>query len=281
MDQMWQHQPANPTHNLVRCMLFSVAFAGLASCGTVDPGPPGGESTHVVSGPGSVRHEMVLVPAGEFPMGSNTDQDDEKPVHWVHLDDFTIDRYEVTNRKYLDFVKTTNRPYTSEGYSGVAGRNPLIGPSQPVMGVSWYDAYAYCQWAGLRLPTEAEWEKAARGTDARLYPWGDQEPDTVRANCDSRLDSTTAVGSFPEGSSPYGALDMAGNLWEWVQDGYDPEYYTRSPYENPTGPIRATKAVFRGGSWLTPPDMLRSSNRNSDTPTRKSRDVGFRCARSY
>ncbi len=224
---------------------------------------------------------MVLVPAGGFLMGSNEDQDDEKPVHTIYLDAFSIDKFEVTNKKYLEFVQATDRPYTSEGYAGVAGRNPLTGPQQPVMGVSWYDAQSYCQWAGLRLPTEAEWEKAARGTDGRLYPWGDGEPDTARANCDSRLDSTTAVGSFPQGASPYGAHDMAGNLWEWVQDGYDPEYYAWSPYENPPGPVRATKAVFRGGSWLTPPDMLRSSNRNSDIPTRKSRDVGFRCARSY
>jgi formylglycine-generating enzyme required for sulfatase activity len=223
---------------------------------------------------------MVLVPAGEFLMGSNDDQDDERPVHTIFLDAFAIDKFEVTNRKYLDFVRATGRPYTSEGYSAMAGRNPLIGPDQPVMGVSWHDAFAYCRWAGLRLPTEAEWEKAARGADGRLYPWGHQAPDTTRANCDSRLDSTMVVGSFPAGSSPYGAHDMAGNLWEWVEDGYDPDYYWRSPRENPTGPIGAPSAVFRGGSWLTPPDMLRSSNRNSDSPARKSRDVGFRCARS-
>jgi hypothetical protein len=175
--------------------------------------------------------EMVLVPAGEFWMGSDDGNDDEKPRHRVDLDAYYIDRYEITNGLYQRFMEATNRPgprYWSDSH--------LNGASQPVVGVNWYDAEAYCRWVGKRLPTEAEWEKAARGDDGRTYPWGEQW-DSSRANSkESQRNKAAPVGSYPSGVSPYGAYDMAGNVWEWVADWYAKDYYERSPPAEPAGP---------------------------------------------
>jgi len=221
--------------------------------------------------------ETVLIPAGEFWMGTDDQDDDEKPRHHVNLDAFAIDRYEVTNERYRRFVDASGHPPPRFG----APVDPAIlgGASQPVVGVSWLDAEAYCRWAGKRLPTEAEWEKAARGEDGRVYPWGDLW-DSSRANSkESGLGRSVPVGSYPTGVSPYGVHDMAGNVWEWVADWYAEDYYQRSPRRNPTGPESGRWKVLRGGSWGYLPSLLRTSKRLSITPELRNTVVGFRCAR--
>jgi iron(II)-dependent oxidoreductase len=221
---------------------------------------------------------MVAVPAGEFWMGSeDTDRDalaDEKPRHRVYLDAFTIDAYEVTNAHYKRFLDAMGRaapPFWTD--------SRFNAPTQPVVGVSWGDADAFCRWAGKRLPTEAEWEKAARGSDGRKYPWGDQW-DPSRANStETGIGTTKPAGSYPGGASPYGAHDMVGNVWEWVADWYDGAYYKGSPERNPTGPATGQRRVLRGGSWYVNPVALRSADRYDLTPGSRLTAVGFRCAR--
>ncbi|MGH2619751.1 MAG: formylglycine-generating enzyme family protein, partial [Anaerolineales bacterium] len=171
---------------------------------------------------------MVFVPAGPFEMGSNSGDNSERPVHTVTLDAFWIDRTEVTNAMYEMCVNAgaCESPGRTESYS----RSSYHGDSQfanyPVIFVSWYDAKASCEWAGRRLPTEAEWEKAARGKDGRTFPWGNASPDANLLNFDLDVGDTTETGEYPAGASPYGALDMAGNVWEWVNDWYEETYYS-------------------------------------------------------
>lgn len=205
-------------------------------------------------------------------MGSEDGDPDEKPRRRVYLDAYYIDKYEVTNALYGKFMQATGRSAPT-----LWGAN-FNGPAQPVVGVSWDDAEAYCKWAGKRLPTEAEWEKAARGTDGRKYPWGEQW-DSSRANSsEAKLNKTAPVGSYPAGASPYGAHDMAGNVWEWVADWYDANYYQRAPGSNPKGPDSGQYRVLRGGSWLHVPWLLRSATRFWYVPTGRSYIIGFRCA---
>jgi formylglycine-generating enzyme required for sulfatase activity len=216
--------------------------------------------------------EMVRVPAGEFTMGSD-DHDNEKPPHRVYLDAYAVDKYEVTNALYKRFMDATGR--AAPAYWTDAKWN---GATQPVVGVSWHDADAYCRWAGKRLPTEAEWEKAARGTDGRKYPWGDQW-EASRANAENKLGKTAPVGSYSSGVSPYGAHDMAGNVWEWVADWYDAGYYKQTPERNPQGPASGSARVLRGGSWNHGTVSLRASDRDGSAPVARYGGIGFRCAR--
>ncbi|MBI4489944.1 MAG: formylglycine-generating enzyme family protein [Deltaproteobacteria bacterium] len=221
---------------------------------------------------------MVPIPAGEFWMGSNDGRENEKPRRRVYLDAFYIDKYEVTNSQYEKFMKATGQG-APEYWNDPAS----YGFQQPVVGVSWYDAEAYCTWAGKRLPTEAEWEKAARGTDGRKYPWGNEEPDREKANYYLLVRIiftwTVPVGSYPKGVSPYGIHDMAGNVWEWVADLYDETYYQRAPERNPKGPNSGQKRVVRGGAWPVPFQIdLRSSYRLAENPTYRHYYLGFRCA---
>jgi formylglycine-generating enzyme required for sulfatase activity len=231
--------------------------------------PSGTAGTAVTSGA-----EMVAVSAGPFWMGSDDGEDNEKPRRRVTLDGFSIDKFEVTNALYQKFVKATGR-----AAPGHWTASELNGPQQPVVGVSWDDAVAYCAWAGKRLPTEAEWEKAARGTDGSKYPWGDKW-DASRANSsESRLGATAKVGSYPSGASPYRAHDMAGNAWEWVADWYDEEYYKKGPDRNPKGPDTGFTRVLRGGSWDLSPVNLRAAYRYDNPPDYRFNRIGFRCAR--
>jgi len=238
--------------------------------------PRAGE-TRVIGGA-----EMVYVPAGEFTMGSNDGSSDEKPPYTVYLDAFWIDRYEVTNALYKKCVEA--RQCSAPSSTKSSTRDSYYGNSQydnyPVIYVSWNDANAFCSWTGKRLPTEAEWEKAARGTDARVYPWGNTFDGAKVNSWDSspRVGDTTEVGRYPSGASPYGALDMAGNVWEWVADWYDPGYYANSPRNNPKGPTAGQSRVLRGGSWGNFQINVRVSSRNNDAPGNRFNSVGFRCA---
>ncbi len=221
---------------------------------------------------------MVYVPAGEFLMGSPDGEgyDDEHPLHTVYLDAFWIDKTEVTNAMYQQCV---NAGVCQENHDyGVA----FNGPDQPVVGVNWYDAKTYCEWVGKRLPTEAEWEKAARGTDGRKYPWGNQSPNCSLLNYVSHggacVGRTAPVGSYPAGASPYGALDMAGNVWEWVSDWYNANYYINSPPSNPTGPNSGEKRSLRGGGWRYNADYVRVPRRGKGFEGVRRDYGGFRCA---
>jgi formylglycine-generating enzyme required for sulfatase activity len=224
---------------------------------------------------------MVYVPAGEFTMGSDSGKSDEQPVHTVYLDAFWIDRTEVTNAMYALCVASgdcqpliNSSSWTRSSYYG----NPEFN-DYPVIYVDWNMANDYCTWAGRRLPTEAEWEKAARGTDERTYPWGNDATNANLLNYNSNVGDTTAVGTYPNGASSYGALDMAGNVWEWVADWYSKTYYQVSPTENPLGPDSGVERVLRGGSWF---DLEggRSAGRNSyDPDLAHSHALGFRCSR--
>lgn len=216
--------------------------------------------------------EMVFIPAGSFIMGSNhSKEEDANPSHLVYLEAFWIDRYEVTNEQYRKCVlaKACSEPDDLSSYN-----DPLFA-NHPVVYVSWHDARDYCQWMGKRLPSEAEWEKAARGDQGSIYPWGN-EPRVECLNAGRRSMGTTSVGAFPCNASPYGAMDMAGNVWEWVEDWYEP--YPNSHYA--TELFGQKVKVVRGGSWNHPLEDARSYHRDFAHPSRALVVVGFRCAAS-
>jgi formylglycine-generating enzyme required for sulfatase activity len=239
---------------------------------------------------------LRYVPAGDFTMGSaDTDaQADqlEKPQHVAHLDAFWIDQTEVTNTQYKICVEAGGCQAPTTCDFGEVAYNDAARMDHPVACVTWHDAQAYCQWTGGRLPTEAQWEKAARGTDGRLYPWGNTI-DCSRGNFDDErvvddyvvpagegcdgYPQTAPVGAFPSGASPYGALDMAGNVWEWVSDWSDWEYYARSPYKNPTGPGTGDQKELRGGSFHYGLSYMRAATRHSAPPEHRADALGFRC----
>jgi len=222
---------------------------------------------------------LLYVPAGEFTMGSNDGNGDEKSPHPVYLDAFYIDQTEVTNAMYAKCVAAgkCQAPLSP----GSNTRSSYYGTAQfanyPVIHVSWNDATAYCQWAGGDLPTEAQWEKATLVVTPRPYPWGPETPDASRLNFNQNVVDTTEVGKYPTGASFYGALDMAGNVWEWVADWYDS--YPSSPARNPTGPSSGTYRVLRGGGWNIEAAFVRASGRIWNFPDNRGVFGGFRCAR--
>lgn len=229
----------------------------------------------------------VFVPAGPFTMGNapGAGNLDEVPAHRPRLAAFHIDRTEVTNVAYARCVAADTCAAPSKLGSKTRARyhGEAAFAGHPVVHVSWQQAASYCRWVGGRLPTEAEWEKAARGAkDARRYPWGDDKPTCRTANfagargCGGDTDRADAR---PAGATPYGALNMAGNVWEWVSDWYDPTYYRRSPARDPQGPSWGAFKVMRGGCFDTGAEGLRASCRNRDFPTAQKPNVGFRCAR--
>jgi formylglycine-generating enzyme required for sulfatase activity len=224
----------------------------------------------------------VTVSEGPFDMGSNARQalEDERPLHRVWLSAFSIDLHEVTTEQYAAFL-------AAEGREAPWQWNQVdlaLHGDRPVIGVNWHDADAYCRWMGKRLPTEAEWEKAARGTDGRLYPWGNQEPTKNLANFAlgarfSYGQVLMPVRSYESGRSPYGMYHMAGNVWEWVRDWYGAHYYETSPQRNPPGPEQGQFRVVRGGSWSDLPKYLLTYGRFKLLPDTRNSYTGFRCAR--
>ena len=186
---------------------------------------------------------MVLIPAGDFTMGSDKGDDDEQPVHRVFLDSYYLDRFEVTNGRFAKFVEAIH----SEPPWGFADQEtPVVHADHPVRWVNWMDATGYCLWAGKRLPTEAEWEKAARGTDGRVYPWGNDPPTPAQAvfGLKEGAETVSPIGNREKGRSPYGVHDLAGSLYEWTTDWYDEEYYKKIPGMNPRGPGRIAPRPF-------------------------------------
>jgi len=226
--------------------------------------------------------EMVLVPAGPFLMGSlpSDGDQDETPQRGVFLNAFWIDLYEVTFARYAKFSSATG---VGKPVIPVLQDDPakLMDPGQPVVAVSWNQASDYCRWLGKRLPTEAEWEKAARGERGTKYPWGNTFGQAL-ANTqgdEDRFAFTAPPGSFPSGRSPYGLYDMAGNVAEWVADWYDQNYYAKAPFESPTGPASGKHRVYRGGSWNDSPSNVRTAKRFTAAPHQTSAVIGFRCAK--
>jgi formylglycine-generating enzyme required for sulfatase activity len=233
---------------------------------------------------------MILIPAGPFPMGvPKGDRDggrDEYPRHEVVLDNYYIDKYEVTHGRYAEFVKATgHRTPKNPKYPKRTLWSDHLSESlteRPVINVDWQDADAYCRWAGKRLPTEAEWEKAARGTDDRRFPWGNVEPTQKHLNFGQQWQGEKTlmpVGSYEAGKSPFGAYDMAGNVWEWVADWYDPFYYEKSPEANPKGPDTGTYKVLRSSGWSVETPLVRLFTRVRSDPTNRNDSTGFRCAK--
>jgi formylglycine-generating enzyme required for sulfatase activity len=236
--------------------------------------------------------EMVYVSEGSFIMGSDNGDEDAKPEHEVFLDAYWMDKYEVSNAQYVQFLNSVGGNQKTDGYWWVdaSASDVQIRESNgnwqvdsgvedhPMTVVNWYGAMAYCEWAEGSLPTEAQWEKAARGTDGRTYPWGEASPSCNLANFSGCVGDTSAVGSYPSGASPYGALDLAGNVLEWVADWYDSGYYASNPAENPTGPISGDYRGMRGGSWNSTVDYLHTADRTWQSPVNRWGGFGFRCA---
>ncbi len=273
----------------------------------------------------NLSNSWVLIPAGEFVMGSSSVDIDllavlceadcttkagdlmgdvealrlcrgqckpimfsnETPVHRVYLDAYSIGIFLVTNVQYLDFVRAKDRPAPRNEsrvkYTLWKGDTvPESIRQQPVINVSWYDARAYCRWAGGRLPTEAEWEKAARGPDGLRYPWGNDKPTPSHANYGQPWNgdrTLTPVGHFEKSKSPYGIHDMSGNVWQWTNDWYAEHYYKESPNKNPMGPKRGRNKTVRGGSWINIPAVIHSASRVGYDPLNRIYDIGIRCAK--
>jgi formylglycine-generating enzyme required for sulfatase activity len=265
---------------------LSVFIFFLAGClAHVKPAPPTG---------------MVKVPEGPFMMGFIIDNDrslgdtDEEPVHEVVLDEFWIDKYEVTSARFAEFLNA--HPEDSARYIELGSAvtiektdnryQPRPGLERlPANRISWYGADAFCRWKGKRLPTEAEWEKAARGTDERMFPWGNQWPSNDRVTFRRKFkqqgfDVMEPVDGLPEGQSPYGVHQMAGNVWEWVADWYADDYYENSPASNPQGPETGISKGIRGGNWYYKAYYMRTTYRFNERPEVFKVWQGFRCARS-
>jgi len=218
----------------------------------------------------------VLIPAGSFVMGD----DENSPRREIFVDAFYMDKFEVTVARYAKFLEATGNVKAPEEWENLDVR---AGGDFPVVGVDWQDADSYCRWAGKRLPSEAEWEKAARGTDERKYPWGNDPPSAARARFAQPYQNpvykngVAAVGSHAQGASPFGVFDLSGNASEWVADWYS-ESFPRGDVRNPKGPATGTGKVIRGGGWYDPAERITATRRIYASPTHRADDIGFRCA---
>ena len=227
--------------------------------------------------PEANTRKFKLVDSGTFLMGGGEEEspNNERPAHTVYLSSFRISPFPVTNQDYREFVQVT-------GYRTPIhwqrGSFPTGTGNHPVTNVSWQDAVAYAEWVGARLPSEAEWEKAARGTDERPYPWGDRFVEGERCNANNMVGTTTPVDEFPDGRSPYGVWDMAGNVYEWCSDYYDEEYYRNSPQSNPKGPAGGQERAVRGGTFADTRAALRTTHRGGQSESHARDNVGFRVA---
>ena len=217
---------------------------------------------------------MVYIPGGIFMMGNSSGDSDERPPHRVKLKPFYMDKFEITNVQYRKFVEETN--HEKPLYWNNSRWNDDL---QPVVGVSWDDAVAYAKWAGKHLPTEAEWELAARSTDGREYPWGNFWEKDRCNSVETGLNRANRVGNYPKGISPYGIYDMVGNVWEWCFDTYGKDYYKNSPGYDPNGPKTGSDKTLRGGSWGYDKVNSRASNRFWEDKGTRNWHIGFRCVR--
>ena len=280
---------------------YAILILTLVTCGTL--------AAEVSSGAqqGLATIEWVSIPAGSFLMGSTSEEaeaayqdaklrssmlerhtfDAELPQHQVYLDAYEISRYEITNAQYRAFIQATDRP-TPRGHNGedTWADETLNGGTQPVVGVTWFDAQAFAEWIGGSLPTEAQWERAARGTETRTYPWGDIPPKARQhANFARRYNRPMPVGQFPKGESPKGIADLAGNVWEWCLDEYSPTGYQRNKGNGSRNPINLRfrdvlrARVIRGGAWDVGRAFLRSSLRFKFYPLDSTHTIGFRVVR--
>jgi len=254
---------------------MAAELLGLPTAASRRDGPreptPGEERRNEIDGT-----VLLYVPGGEYLLGADDITEDEKPVHRVVLSPFWIAKYPVTNEQYERFLRSHPEAARPQYWDD----QQFNQPNQPVVGVSWEEAQAYCRWAGVHLPSEAQWEAAARGTDGRRYPWGNKKPTAEHANFGGREGSPTPVGAFPRGAGPFGTLDQAGNVWEWCADVWDPKAYRErdSANEDPVG-TRGEAAVrcLRGGSWNLVAWLLAAACRRRSWASCRVRDIGFRC----
>lgn len=292
--------------NVWKLILSAVLLSGsamMAGAGHAEESLIPGDMVYVGHGPAIIGLDKKQPPESDRKLSAYEKRmktpwsaeafDDEGPTHMVFLDSYLLDKYEVSNKQYGDFIR-------AKGHAAPAyWDDPRLNkPEQPVVGVNWEDATAFCEYRGKRLPTEAEWEKAARGPKANLYPWGN-DFDPAKANYGKNHEATMPVDSYPEGASYYGVYNMTGNVFEWVSNWYDPRYYGRlETMVNPTGPAQAIwiggtgtyvdrltvgeKRVIRGGSWIAPESTVRTTHRFWNHPMNNSYGVGlgFRCAKT-
>lgn len=232
---------------------------------------------------------MALIPEGIYMMGSMKSLKEldptallqadrhmlgpEDPAHDVFLNAYYVDVYEVSNAEYKKYTEANPKVKAPRHWN-----DPKFNqPNQPVVGVSWKEAQGFCHWQKKRLPTEAEWEKASRGTRGIDYPWGNEPPNSSRLNFNDEKGKPVPVGSYEAGKSDFGVYDLSGNVAEWVQDWHFPEYYLYSPKENPQGPQKGQYKVIRGGNWRNNADDVRLTYRNATVPSMRNNKIGFRC----
>lgn len=245
-----------------------------------DVNPPAVSSSGAPVNDTPVKEEVVLIPAGVFLRGTNAGGYDEQPERRIYLDAYSIDRYEVTNHQYQAFVAATGHRKAAPPSRYAKNLSRVRGVNQPVTYVSWDDAGAYCRWKGKRLPTEAEWEKAMRGVDGRLWPWGNA-PDPLASNWGSARDGfevTAPVGSLKRDVSPFGVADGSGNVMEWVADWYAEDAYRHPSERNPEGPDHGVYKVLRGGGYTSAGADVRITSRSRMVPDFRDETIGFRCA---